>query len=532
MRPVLFCKISPGLSALVVVSFFQLLFVGSAWAALQLPGVFSDGMVLQRDQPLPVWGKAEPGAVVTVELGSQRVEGKAGADGRWQVQLPPYPANSQPGKLRVQAGGETLEFSNVLIGEVWLCSGQSNMDWTVGKCLDGDLERLTGANPQIRLLRLDRVKNIEPQFTNAARWQEATPDSIAKFSAVGWAFGSTLQPALGVPVGLLDASWGGTPAIAWTRPSAFVKHPQLQAKDKQWNEKMPLYAEELAAWEKADAEYRKKHNLPADLRLYPAEHPEAPPKPSHDPESPNRPGVLANGMLAAIAPYALRGAIWYQGESDAGWEPKDYDERLAVMVNDWREWWGNPQMAFGVVQLASFMAPQTEPSDEPWPNLRESQRQFVLADPHAGLAVALDAGEANDIHPRNKQVIGRRLARWALADVYGLLQLRGGPEPLKAFFSDKVTIAFAQVGSGLAVWQGGDLGGFTLAGEDGVFHTAKARIEGKDKVVVESAEVAKPRAVRYAWQNNPVTANLMNQERLPAAAFELSADAPSTNAQP
>jgi sialate O-acetylesterase len=193
------------------------------------------------------------------------------------------------------------------------------------------------------------------------------------------------------------------------------------------------------------------------------------------------------------------------------------------MFSDWREWWGNPELAVGIVQLASFMPVKTEPADDPWPQLRESQRQYTLRDPHSGLAVAIDAGEADDIHPYDKHVIGRRLARWALAKVYGKNIPAGGPIPQKADFGAQVSITFDQPGSGLRVLNGSPLGGFTLAGADGVFHPAVARIEGKNRVIVSSPAVTAPRHVRYAWQNNPVDANLVSQQRLPAVPFELRA---------
>ena len=255
------------------------------------------------------------------------------------------------------------------------------------------------------------------------------------------------------------------------------------------------------------------------------QYPDAPKRPP-PPDSPYRPASLANGMLSPIVPFALRGVVWYQGESDADWEPRRYDERLRVMMEDWRDWWENPSLQFGVVQLAGFLPPKPEPSDDPWPNLREAQRDLVDALPHSGLVVTVDIGEANDIHPQNKQEVGRRLSRWALTDVYDRLELRGGPVPAKADFrEDRVIIQFAQTGSGLHILDGMKVGGFTLAGADGVFVPAEARIEGKTRVVVSAPGLAGPVHVRYAWQNNPIDANLGNRQRLPAVPFELMAEA-------
>lgn len=498
-----------------------------SFPAVEVPAIFSDGMVLQQGQKLPVWGRAKAGSTITVQLAGQTVTSQSGPDERWSVLLDPLPASSIPPTpltLVISDGEQTITVSDVLVGEVWLCSGQSNMQWQVKQSLDGDLDPIIATPPLIRLYQVERRTAAEPRFSAEARWQSATPAAVAEFSAVAWIFGRDLQTALGVPVGLIHASWGGTPAISWTRPSAFAQHPLLQEKFREWEKGIADFPAKLAAWEKEVAQYREKNNLSADVKLNRQTHPDAPQRPAYDPENQNRPGSLALGMLAPIAPYAIRGAIWYQGESDAGWEPRRYDERLRVMVEDWRAWWQNPEMAFGVVQLASYMPAKDAPSDDPWPNLRESQRRFVLADPHAGLAVAIDAGEVDDIHPANKQVIGRRLARWALTDIYGKASLRGGPEPLSAEFGPQVTVTFSQTGRGLRAFNGAPLRGFTLAGADGIFFPAEAVIQGTDRIVVSAPEVPVPLHVRYAWQNNPAGANLVNQERLPAGPFELRAN--------
>ena len=244
-------------------------------------------------------------------------------------------------------------------------------------------------------------------------------------------------------------------------------------------------------------------------------------KPRGGPDDPHRPGVLANGMLATIAPYALRGAIWYQGETDSGWHPELYDERLQVRVEDWRDWWELPERGFGIVQLAAYRQPKPEPSNDGWANLREAQRDLANTLPHTGLAVTIDIGESDDIHPANKREVGRRLARWALTDIYEKISLRGGPEFESADVKEgEVTLNFTQVGAGLRAINGPSLGGFTLAGADEVFHNADASVKGSNQVVVESVAVPEPKYVRYAWQENPVDANLGNQERLPASPFE------------
>jgi sialate O-acetylesterase len=489
--------------------------------ALELPSVFSNQMVLQQGQPLPVWGRAEAGATVTVIFGKQSIETVADPAGNWKATLAPEMANAAPATLQVRCGAQEVVFTEVLVGEVWLCSGQSNMEWALRPSLNGDLTELGGSNPLLRLLLFWRHASTSPRFTAKAVWAESSPKSIAPFSAVGFHFGRILQPALGVPVGLIGVSYSGAPAIAWTRPAVFYQHPLLVQRAEEWEKGMKTFPADLAEYETKLAAWKTAKGIPLETKINNDQYPDAPKAPLHNPESGWRPGVLANGMLAPVAPFAIRGVIWYQGEGDAGWVPEKYDERLAIMVADWRDWWQNPSLAFGVVQLANFGKPSKEPADSGWSRLRESQRRFVGKDPHAGLAVAIDVGEANDIHPLDKETVGERLARWALADVYKKISLRGGPEPVGATFESLVRIRFESVGGGLWIFNGGDLEGFTLAGTDGVFHPAKAEIKGKDTVEVTSPAVPAPQTVRYAWAANPRGANLSNKQRLPAGPFEL-----------
>lgn len=650
------------------------------YAQLSLPSIFSDHMVLQRDQPIPVWGKGTPGSSVRVEFKRQSVSTVVEDDGNWRVDLAAEAPSFTPANLTIISDENRRRFQDVLVGEVWLCSGQSNMGWTTARSKDADMEIQMARLSGIRLYKVKQVASVSPHFSSEAMWEVCSPETIPSFSAVGYQFGLHLQRVLGMPIGLVQATWGGTPAIAWTRAGVFDKHPLLMEKAREWEGYTGSYDDQLLAWKEKVNEWMKENNLsfgiedpgiakiaetwhqaalndfawdpielPAvfeqdigdingavwfrrrielpmsirgrDLTLalgtmsdfdktwvngvligetgpevanarevdrrytIPArltrggelaiairifdqgeeggftgearsmlvvgttsavrlagrgwvyqierelessfneatlrEYPDAPPKPP-SPDSPHRPASLANGMLAPVAPYALRGAIWYQGESDTNWAPDQYDERLRVMIDDWREWWGNEQLQFGVVQLANFMRPKVGPSDDNWPKLRESQRRLVQSLPHSGLVVTIDLGEMNDIHPLNKQGVGRRLARWALTDVYGKLQLRGGPEVREADFSGReVRITFDQVGSGLHIMDAYALGGFTVAGADGIFYPAEAEINESNQVIVQSTTVPRPIHVRYGWQNNPVEASLTNKERLPASPFEI-----------
>lgn len=479
--------------------------------ALEVSNVFSDHMVLQQQQPIRVWGRAEPGSEVNVRFATASESTEVHADGTWQLSLPAQEASFESRTLTISSGDHELRFSDVLVGEVWLCSGQSNMDWTVDRLKDADMERLAADHPHIRLYKVNHVTASEPRFSDTAVWKVCAPNTVGDFSGAGYYFGRDLQQILKVPVGLIHSAWGGTPAIAWTRMQAMHKHPQLVGKVAEWEAMVQDFPKKMEVWQKQqDALNAAGTPDPTPWRSRPKDRSD-----SHFPAN------LANGMLGPIAPYTVRGAIWYQGETDAGWNPGDYDARLQVMIEDWRERWDQNPFPFGIVQLAAFMDERSEPSNDPWPQLREAQRNLANSMEHLGLAVTIDIGEANDIHPRNKQEVGRRLARWALADVYEQIELRGGPELATARVDGKqARLSFTQVGSGLHHFDAHKLGGFTLAGSDGVFYPATARIDGKNTIVVSSAEVFEPLRVRYAWQNNPKDANLTNAERLPASPFE------------
>lgn len=490
--------------------------------ALELPTIFSDHMVLQRDQPLPVWGRADAGATVQVTFGSQTANATADASGHWVAKLGPEPASATPATLQVRSGDKMLTFEDVLVGEVWLCSGQSNMQVQVRESLNADIVALGGADPLLRLYTVDRVASPTPRFSANATWAAATPSNIPNFSAVGFHFGTLLRNTLDVPIGLVSASWGSTPAIAWTRPSVLDRHPLFLANLAEWEKGMKTFPERFLVYKAKCEAWNISKGNPPDAKVDHWTYNDAPKPPPYDPNGSNRAGNLANGMLSTIAPFALRGVIWYQGENDTNWVPEKYHERLHLMVDDWRVWWQNPALAFGVVQLAAHGQPVAEIGNDEWARLRESQRRFAAEDPHAGLAVAIDVGEANNIHPYDKETVGQRLARWALADVYKKISLRGGPEPVAATFDSLARIRFDSVGGGLWAFNGGSLEGFTVAGANGVYYAASAVIKGKDVVEVSSPAVPAPQSVRYAWSRNPRGANLTNKQRLPAGPFEIS----------
>ncbi len=474
-------------------------------------GLFSDHVVLQRCRSLPVWGQAEPGEKVTVSLAGRTAETTAGEQGRWMVRLAPLPAGG-PHTLTI-AGRNTVTVNDVLIGEVWICSGQSNMAMVVRSCGDVTEVLAKSADPQLRLVTVPRAAAIEPKETLPLAWSEAGPDRVANFSAVGYFFGAKLRRELGVPVGLIDTSYGGTPAEAWTEYGALFINPALRpitagfenalgaypaAFVKYQNEVLPKWRDDVA---KAKAESKQ-----------PPRQPGAPMGPTHY----HRPAGLYNAMIAPLLPFAIQGAIWYQGESNAG-RAAQYRTLFPEMIRNWRKVWGQGDFPFLFVQLAPFMKIRTEPAESSWAELREAQLHTLRTVPNTSMAVITDVGEENDIHPKRKQPVGERLADGALRLAYGRQSEYLGPV-YQGFTRDdgKLRISFTHTGGGL-VAKDGPLTGFTIAGEDKVFHNAYARISG-DQVVVSNPEVRWPTAVRYGWADFPVV-NLWNRAGYPATPF-------------
>jgi len=499
-----------------LVGWMLLSFVASIAAAdVRLPGVFADHMMLQRDAGLPVWGWADPGEKITVTLGSQSQTATADGSGKWSVKLAPLAA-SGPHVLRVQ-GKNTVERSDLLVGEVWLCSGQSNMAMTVGSAQDKEAEIAAANYPQLRMCQVVRKTAQEPQPDCEVSWKVCSPETVAGFSAAAYFFGRELQQVLGVPVGLIDSSWGGTPVQAWTSMQAQQAVPELAPIIETFQQSLARYDPETAKkrYEKQLAEW------PQAVKKAKAEGKQPPRKPQlQDPgTSQNSPGRLYNGMIAPLAPFALRGAIWYQGESNAnGPAASLYGLQLRTMITNWRQDWGEGDFPFIYVQLPNFKAPQQQPAEtDGWPIVRE-QMLKTLALNNTGMAVTIDIGEEKNIHPKNKQEVGRRLAQWALAKTYGKDVIACGPlYKSMGKQGDEIVIQFDHVNGGLIAKGGDKLKGFAIAGDDQKFVWAEAKIAG-DTVVVSSPEVKAPAAVRFAWANNP-DCNLANKAGLPASPF-------------
>ena len=637
----------------------MLVFVGVGRAEVRLPSIIGDNMVLQRGVKVRIWGKANAGERITVTFDRKSVNTVADAQGRWQVWLGPLKAGG-PSELTIK-GDNVLTIKNVLVGEVWICSGQSNMEWALVNTVDG-AEAVAQANyPEIRLFTVEHNTATSALEDVQGRWVVTTPEDAGSFSAVGYFFGREIYQQVKVPIGLINTSWGGTPAEAWTALEALRSSPELkpildryesslnagpqtkQAYERalaEWEEKN-LYldsenkgeaqgyadpATSTVDWSKMDLPkqfetagllidgvvwFRKVVDVPAtwagrDLVLnltaiddydityfngkkigstgretpnsymvprkyvvpgslvrsgqnviavrvfdrageggfgrggemslrgaggeeislrgdwsYKVELALEPKRPDWGsrPEpvgasNQNSPGVLYNAMLAPLVPFSIRGAIWYQGESNAG-RAYQYRTLFPTMIRNWRSVWGY-DFPFYFVQLPNWRARQDQPGESDWAELREAQA-MTLREPHTGMAITIDVGDGDDLHPRNKLDVGRRLATLALANVYGKEIIPSGPlfDRFKVE-GNKVRISF-KYGQGLKTSDGGPVKGFAIAGADRRFVWAEARIEG-DTVVVSTPGIQKPVAVRYGWADNPLV-NLYNKAGLPASPF-------------
>lgn len=624
---------------------------GSA-QALELAGVFADHMVLQREAPLRVWGQARPGQPVRVAVAGQQVETRAGADGRWLARLAPLKAGG-PHELRVSAGAEQRRVTDVLVGDVWIAAGQSNMEWLLADTTGAAADIAAAGLPQIRHAKMPHRVSLAPlRDAPPLQWDVSSPATAGQFSAVAWHFARRVQAETGVPIGLLNLSWGGTHVETWTSPRAAAGDPDLadvvratppdnasfvqrhreqmvaQVRRFQGREPAAIAGADPAlddsAWPALNApqvwesqglpgldgqvwlrrhvtltaaeaagvatlhvgrvddcdetfvngqpvgqtcgwDQPRAYALPAgllhegdnlvavrvtdtggdggihgpaaDLRLDTAagakslagrwqaqvEAVQAITEPGPN----DRPSLLFNGMVSPFTPFAVRGVIWYQGETNAPRAAR-YAQAFPRLINDWRSQWRDQGqkglLPFYFVQLSSYGPRPPLPEGSAFAELREAQRQ-TLKLPGTGMAVSIDVGDANDIHPRDKRTVGERLARVALAQSYAKpMPFRGPTLTSSRMLPDGgIELRFADVAGGLATRGGGPLLGFALAGEDQRFLPAQAEIIGRDRVRLSSPEVRRPAAVRYAWGDTPLEANLVDGVGLPAAPWRSDA---------
>ncbi len=445
-------------------------------ASVRLPRVFGNDMVLQRDSKTPVWGWASPGEKVVVDICGQRKSTVASEQGTWRIELAPQPAGG-PYELTVR-GTNTITYSNVYYGEVWICAGQSNIVFPLKRSKSAPETAQTATYPQLRFLTVPALSADEPQNDFSSKWEKCSPKTAPDVSAVAFYFGQYLHEKLQVAVGVIIAARSGSTGEAWVARDELAKFPELE----------PLVEPN-----------RLNRAAPSQ-----------------------KAGSLFNGMIKPICPYAIRGVVWYQGESNANraWQ---YRTLFPILIANWREEWGRGDFPFIYVQLPNFMEQRDAPASSAWAELREAQHK-ALSLRNVAEVVTIDVGEAQDLHPKDKKTVGVRLANAALGKFYEKNVPWTGPEFKSMIISDnKAVLTFTHAAGGLvqcenAQCDGSVLQGFAIAGSDRKFYWADARIENGDQVVVSSPDVPRPVSVRYAWADNPAC-NLTNESGLPASPF-------------
>ena len=507
------------------------------FADVKVSNVFADNMVLQREMKIPVWGRADAGEKVTVHFNGQNVAVTTPGDGKWRVDLAPMIASTEPLVMTVQ-GKNAITIKNVLIGDVWICSGQSNMGFTLDKDILATTEIPSSANPMIRIVLAEWQSSDTPLEAVKYRstWTVASPADSGRFTAIGYWFAKEIQKSTGVPIGLLAAYKGGSPASAWLTKEFLTANEggreiweNYQEALKEFPEKNATYQQELKQWQE------KAKGLSVEERAQ-IKRPNMP----YGPTDPNHPCGLFYGSVSPYLPFAIKGVLWYQGESEACSPMKNalnYGALFADLIRCWRKEWNQENLPFLFVQLAPYRVMSPVPEDSPLPRVREGQAK-ALSLPNTGMAVTLDVGDEKDIHPKDKKPVGERLAQWAKATVYGMKVVPSGPLFDKMEVKgDKLVVTFRHAGNGLTAQDltlvgGHKLGkdklqGFAICGADQKFVWADAKITAPNQVTVSSAEVKSPVAVRYAWASFPLC-NLSNKDSFPAAAFRTDAFAPGS----
>lgn len=480
---------------------------------LILPAIFSDNMILQRDVSIPFWGTAIPGQKVSVTLKNLTKQVVADNDGKWSLRLSPMRAGG-PYSITIIAM-DTIVLRNILIGDVWIASGQSNMEMPIApnKYFTGIKnyeEEIANANDSLLRIFSVRKNSVveQPQSEMTGQWLEANPANTGKFSAVSYFFGKNIRKSLKIPIGIIHSSWGASPAQAWMSTKVLSTDPDFQKLVDDWKKIDDVYQAKLLSYKKDSASaaavedtnlLKNKNKAP----IYPI-------------LLQKRPSSLYNGMIFPLIPYAIKGAIWYQGEGNES-DPILYDKLFPALITNWRKDWGQGDFPFLFVQLAGYKKLQTQPSEGGWARLREAQTK-ALKLPNTGMITAVDIGEEKDIHPKNKQEIGNRLAQYALAEVYGQNKVYSGPvfEKMRTV-RNKVYLSFKHANGGLTIHNSDTLKGFGICGSDKKFVWANAVIKGKT-VILSNPQINNPIAVRYDWANNPI-GNLYNKLGLPTMPF-------------
>ncbi len=479
------------------------LFVGccsTAMAEFSLPNIFGDHMVVQRDQENPIWGKADANAQVTVTVVDRKVECTADSEGHWKCMLPSL-AVGGPYQIKATSNGQEIRLTDVLAGEVWICSGQSNMQWAVGGSEDFELEKISANYPSIRMINFPQVGSQQKVWSHDDRqWKVCNSENVAGFSAVGYFFGRQLHQSMNVPIGLINNAWGGSAAEAWVDQSVLQSDERFSALIKRWEASQTRFEELDAKRDRTTQEQKEHGDLKRNL------------------SGNHRPGNIYHGVLESHLGYGIRGAIWYQGESNAQ-RAYQYRELFPLMITHWRDRWGQGNFPFYWVQLADYQPETTGPEESAWAELREAQTMTLDRLEHVGQAVIIDIGEGKDIHPRNKVEVGRRLARLALRNEYHYQIAAESPrfESMETE-GNAAILKFSNLGEG---WRPFDVDtplGFTIAGEDKAFVDADVTILEDGRLKVTADGVSEPKSVRYAWANNPIV-NMFNKSDLPLTPF-------------
>ncbi|MFT4549865.1 MAG: sialate O-acetylesterase [Verrucomicrobiales bacterium] len=507
---------------------------------LTLPKIFSDGMVLQRDKKLKVWGWAPAGQDVTVQFAGQNQTDQSDAKGNWNVLLDPLAASFKNRALVVSSGDQKITVDEVLVGEVWLCGGQSNMEFKMRNTRDGDMEVLSSDYPAIRYLRVPKVANTRPQADfepseSEGFWRKCQGADTEDCTAVGYYFGRRLHQFLKVPVGLIDTSWGGTMAQHWVEHSMLESieemKPHLDAYAKIQQEWIAMgkaegaereYQNAIAGWKNAVAEWNAIKDPTKKSKRPPGQ-----PKIKTDPITHHQPGGMLNGVVAPISGFTIRGVLFYQGENNSfgeGWKP--YHKTFRKVIQSFRRAFDDPQLPFGIIQIAGWSTRRSMTYDMNHHTnvIREIQFDIWQDTPHTGLIVSFDANTSGSIHPGRKAPIGERSARWALAEVFQQKSHNNRPIEWRGPVYEKMEVVDGQcvvtfkneTAGGLRLNKGVDVG-FYIAGEDKTFKIAKAKVAG-DTLIIWNDAIKKPVAVRYASSNLPI-GGLMNGRQLPAYPF-------------
>ncbi|MDQ8187915.1 sialate O-acetylesterase [Pelagicoccus sp. SDUM812002] len=478
-------------------------------AKLSVPNVFTDHMVLQRDQANPIWGSSTPNDDITVTLAGNVISTRADRDGSWRAKLPPLPAGG-PHTLSIK-GSDFIEINDVLVGEVWFCSGQSNMEWPLISSYGAEVEIAAANQPQIRLLSVERNGADTPQEDIDGVWQVCSPETAQHFSAIGYFYGKTLNDALDVPIGLIDNAWGGSMAESWIPLDTLAADERYAPLLEHWEERLANFDEEayeafLLEFKEWEAAGYPQPGLNWNNTVHPV-------------TGQHRPANIYNGMVHPFTGYGIRGVIWYQGESNGG-RADQYKHLFPLLVETWRDKWGQGDFPFYWVQLADYGSEANEPGENGWAELRDAQTSSMDLLANSGQAVIIDIGEGRDIHPRNKMTVANRLVRWPLAKDYGFDIAYQSPR-YKSMELDgnKIRITFDHVSDqGLYSFDTTEIKGFSIASDDQNFVWAEAKMVDKNTVEVWSKEIEAPTAVRYGWAQNPVV-NLYDRNGLPVTPF-------------